>query len=117
HEPAPPLAEAPAAERQPPGAAADEGHARPPPARAPERVPRRIEAHDPESRAVERQVPPRPTPDVESPAARAVDEPSPPASETGPLVDGAQRVVEPGDLLEAAHRSGLREDDEGARVV
>src|SRR3989454_9573663 len=44
-------------------------------------------------------------------------EPPPPPVEPQPLVQRAHRIVEPRDLFEAAQRSGLREHDEGARVV
>src|SRR5439155_1402172 len=54
---------------------------------------------------------------VEREPARALDEPPPPPVEPQPLVQRAHRIVEPRDLFEAAQRSGLREHDEGARVV
>src|SRR5256885_14988943 len=54
---------------------------------------------------------------AEREAARALDEPPPPPVEPQPLVQRAHRIVEPRDLFEAAQRSGLREHDEGARVV
>src|SRR2546426_10839941 len=44
-------------------------------------------------------------------------EPPPPPVEPQPLVQRAHRIVEPRDLFETAQRSGLREHDEGARVV
>src|SRR5213079_1152802 len=103
-------------ERQRLGAAADETRARRAPSRAPERGPRGIETDDADAVPVEGEVPAGPTPHVERQPARAVDEPSPPASEANPLAGRADRIVEPGDLLEAAHGSGLREHDQGARV-
>src|SRR5439155_22843486 len=41
----------------------------------------------------------------------------PPRGEPGPLHHGAERIVEPPDLLETAHPSRLRKDDERAGVV
>src|SRR5207249_4750156 len=76
-----------------------------------------IEPDDPNALAVEGQVPPGPAPHVEREPTCARDEPPSPPVEPQQLVQRADRIVEPGDLLEAAHRSGRREHDEGARVV
>src|SRR4029434_10015310 len=84
--------------------------------RAPERIPRRIEADHTNPRAVQRQATPRSAPDVERSPARAAHQPSAPLREPRALQHRAEPVVEPRDLLEAAH-SGLRKDHEGARVV
>src|SRR3989441_2183964 len=105
------------AERERLGAAADEARAWRAPPRALEPRPGGIETDDPDALAIEGQVPPGPTPHVEREPARALDEPPPPPVEAQPLIQRAHRIVEPGDLLEATQRSGLREHDEGARVV
>src|SRR5439155_11063462 len=109
--------ECPVAERERLRAAADETRARRAPPRALEPRPGGIETDDPDALVIEGQVPPGPTPHVEREPARALDEPPPPPVEPQPLVQRAHRIVEPGDLLEAAQRSGRREHDEGARVV
>src|SRR5437773_2585513 len=68
-------------------------------------------------RIVKRQAATGAAPKVERAPARAVGERSPPGAEPGALHQGAERVVEPRDLLETAHPSRLRKDDERAGVV
>src|SRR2546425_53 len=77
------------------------------PPRALERFPGGIETDDSDALAIEGEVSPGPTSHVEREAARALDEPPPPAREPQPLVQRAHRVVEPRDLLEAAHERTL----------
>src|SRR5439155_26631054 len=95
------------AERQRLGAAADEAHAGRALPRALERLPGGLETDDSDAFAIEGEVPPGPAPHVERKAARALDEPPPPAPELQPLVERAHRVVEPRDLLEAPHERTL----------
>src|SRR5262249_24856581 len=55
--------------------------------------------------------------DVEDPAARAAGQPLTPSTEAAPIGQRRERIVEPGNLLDAAHGlSSGGEDDEDARI-
>src|SRR5882762_4246784 len=73
-----------------------------PPPRARERLPAGLEPD--RADGIEREVAARPAADVERQPARVRDEPAPPAAKPDAIHDGAQRVIEPRDLLAPAHR-------------
>src|SRR6267143_1709444 len=101
--------------RQRLGVALHERDAGRPTPRGEQRVVRRIEARDPGVAAVERKVAAGAATDVERASGRALDEPAAPASEAEALDERAAGVVQPGDLLNATHRTPAR--DASAEVV
>src|SRR6266540_2366183 len=93
------------AERQRLAARDDEGHPGGAATCARERLAVGIDADGADARHEERQVPPGARPEVERSAGRAAREPGAPAAEAAPLREREAEIVQPRDLLDAAHGS------------